>query len=114
MRAFSRLVALLGVLALAWTAAAADLEVGRKIYAQKCAGCHGADGKGNPKMAEMLKVTIPNLTNGPGKTEAELAKIISEGKPPMPSFGKSLSRAELGALVDYAHSLAGGQSAKKK
>lgn len=114
MRVYAWVVALLGMLALASAAAADGLEAGKKVYAQKCASCHGADGKGNPKMAETLKVTIPDLTKGPAKSDAELAKIISDGKPPMPGFGKGLSKEELRALVQYAQGLAGGQTAKKK
>ncbi len=114
MRVYAWVVALLGVLALASAAAADDLEVGKKIYAQKCAGCHGAEGKGNPKMAETLKVAIPDLTKASAKSDSELAKIISDGKRPMPSFSKGLSKEELSAVVHYAQGLAGGQPAKKK
>ncbi len=85
-----------------------DLEVGKKVYEQKCASCHGADGKGNAKMEQALKVKIPDLTAGPVKADADLLKIISEGKRPMPSFGKSLKKDELQGVVGFTKSLAKG------
>ena len=114
MRSLSIIAVLVGVFALSWTAAAADLELGKKIYAQKCAACHGPDGKGNAKMAETLKVKIPPLTDAAAKTDPELRKIVAEGKKPMPSFGKSLSTAELEAVVHYAKALATGKVAGGK
>ncbi len=108
MRVLSIVVALLGALALVSTAAAADLELGKKIYAAKCASCHGPDGKGNAKMAGMLKVTIPDLTGNVRKSDDDLLKLLSDGKKPMPAFGKGLSKAELDAVLHYAKGLATG------
>src|SRR3989304_5671965 len=90
MRVLSIVVALLGALAVASTAAAADLELGKKVYAAKCASCHGADGKGNAKMAGMLKITIPDLSGSKGKSEAELLKLLAEGKKPTPTTPECL------------------------
>jgi mono/diheme cytochrome c family protein len=114
MRAFRSMVAVLGVLTVASAASAADSELGKKVFAQRCAGCHGADGKGNAKMATMLKTTIPDLTSIGPKSDAELVKFISEGKKPMPSFGKSLSQDELTAVLHYTKGLGGPQTAGKK
>lgn len=114
MRSLSIVAVVLGAFALASTADAADVELGKKVYAQKCAGCHGPDGKGNAKMAEMLKVKIPELAASAAKTDAELLKAISEGKKPMPSFGKSLKKDELDAVVHYAKDLASGKAAGGK
>ena len=112
MRVLSIIVALLGALALVSAAAAADPELGKKVYAAKCASCHGPDGQGNAKMAEMLKVKIPKLSDAGGKSDAELLKLLSEGKKPMPSFGKSLSKDEMDAVVSYAKALAKGTGGK--
>ena len=112
MRWPSMVAVVLGALAMVSTAAAADVELGKKIYAQKCAGCHGPDGKGNAKMAETLKVKIPELTAAAAKTDAELLKAISEGKKPMPSFGKSLKKDELDAVAHYTKGLATGAGGK--
>lgn len=105
MRVLSVLAALVGALLLASTATAADLELGKKVYTAKCVSCHGADGKGNAKMAGMLKVTIPDLTGAAKKSDADVLKLLAEGKKPMPAFGKSLSKNELDAVLQYAKSL---------
>ncbi len=112
MRVLSIVVALLGALTVASTAAAADLELGKKVYAAKCASCHGADGKGNAKMAGMLKVNIPDLSGSAGKSSAELLKLLAEGKKPMPAFGKSLSKDEMDSVLSYAKALAKGAGGK--
>lgn len=112
MRVFSIVAALLGVLALVSTAAAADLELGKKVYTAKCASCHGADGKGNAKMAGMLKVTIPDLNGAAGMSDADLLKLVSEGKKPMPAFGSRLDKDELAAVLSYAKAFAKGSGGK--
>jgi mono/diheme cytochrome c family protein len=106
MRLIGVAMASLGALVLASTAMAADAELGKKVWAQKCATCHGADGKGNATMAEKLKVKIPNLAEAAAKTDSELLKAISEGKKPMPAFGKSLKPEELDAVMHHAKGLA--------
>ena len=88
---------------------AADEEVGKKVYAQKCVTCHGADGKGNAKMETTLKIKIPDLATYAAKPEAEWRKFVSEGKKPMPAYGKTLSKDELESVVRYARGLAGAK-----
>ena len=112
MRVLSIVVVLLGVLALVSTAAAADVELGKKVYAAKCASCHGADGKGNDKMAGMLKVDIPDLSGSKGKSDAELLKLLAEGKKPMPSFAKNLSKDEMESVLSYTKALVKGSGGK--
>ena len=113
MRAGMIAVTLVGALALAGAASGGDADLGKKIYGEKCAGCHGADGKGNAKMSERLKVSIPALAGGPTRTDAELVQIISDGKKPMPAFGNKLSKEELGAVAHYAKELSTGKVAGK-
>jgi mono/diheme cytochrome c family protein len=114
MRLTAVAMALLGVLVLATTATAADAELGKKLWTQKCAMCHGADGKGDTRMAERLKAKIPDLGASAGKTDSELLKAISDGKRPMPAFGKSLKPEELEAVVHHAKGLARALTAGKK
>ncbi len=104
---------LAATVAVASSALAADLELGKKVFSQKCAGCHGADGKGNPKMASMLKVTLPDLTAGVNKTDAELTQLVTEGKKPMPSF-KTLSKDEVDGVIHFVKSLGSGAVAGGK
>lgn len=107
MRALSVLAVLLGMLAGLATASVADSELGKTVYTKQCVSCHGADGKGNAKMAAMLKTTIPPLAGSAAKADADLVKMVAEGKKPMPAFGKKLSNEELEAVVHYVKTLAG-------
>ncbi len=74
------------------------------IFGTKCKMCHGADGKGNPAMAN----SMPNLnliTNTANMTEAQVAALISSGKPPkMPAYS-TLGDATVKALAKYVKAL---------
>lgn len=104
MRALFLTAVLVAGLALALPADAADLALGENVYGKRCASCHAADGRGNAKMAGILKVNIPDL-RAMTKSDAELRAIIAQGKPPMPGFGKQLSSDELQGVVAYSKSL---------
>jgi mono/diheme cytochrome c family protein len=88
-------------------AIAADAGSGKALYEKSCAGCHGADGKGNEKMAK-----LPGFDKGLNivgdetkkKTEAQLLKIIAEGAGKMPA--SKLTKDEQKQVLDYARSLA--------
>jgi len=65
------------------------------LFATKCAGCHGADGKGGygPDLSGDYKF---------GKTPEAIKISISEGREgKMPAFGSQLSAAEIDALAGY-------------
>jgi mono/diheme cytochrome c family protein len=57
-------VCVLASLALATRAALAanQIDVGKKEYEASCAACHGQDGKGKGSFAELLNVSMPDLT----------------------------------------------------
>jgi mono/diheme cytochrome c family protein len=72
--------------------------------ANKCSFCHGADGKGNPKMKG-----VPDFTDAAWQKkegDGELASVIKNGKKPMPPFGKILSDNEVRALVAFVRGFA--------
>ncbi|MFN7953259.1 MAG: cytochrome c [bacterium] len=95
------------VLALAVpTLARADAAAGKAIYDKKCANCHGADGKGDAKMEAKLKAKTTLAEIG-GKSDADMMKLLQEGKKPMPGYAKSLSQAELDDVWAYTKSLIG-------
>jgi len=61
--------------------AAADLENGKAVYTKSCQKCHAVDGKGNPAIAKMQKVTFRPL-GAPeilAKSDAELIKGSTQG-----------------------------------
>lgn len=73
-----------------------ELVLGRTIYQQRCATCHGSAGGGGagPKLSDgEVIVNYPD-------PEAQRA-IIAQGKNGMPSFEGRLSSAELDAVVRY-------------
>jgi cytochrome c oxidase cbb3-type subunit 3 len=76
-------------------------QLGKPLFEQNCAACHGADGKGNPALG------APNLTDQVwlyGSSEAIIAQGINGGRhvgmdaehPPMPAFKNTLGQGPLG------------------
>ena len=73
-----------------------DLGAQEKIYVKYCQRCHAADGSGtvNGKplaIAKQLKLSSPDLLSIVGKSsieksEAELRRLIAEGKDEMPGY----------------------------
>lgn len=89
-------------------ALAADADAGKNVYEKSCAGCHGADGKGNEKMAKLpgFEKGLNILTKETkAKSDAELLKIIIEGAGKMPP-SKKLTADEQKASLRYSRSLA--------
>jgi cytochrome c6 len=81
--------------------AKADAAAGEAAFKTKCAGCHGADGKGK----EAMKTTDMAAADVQKLSDADLSKIISEGKPPrMPAY-KTLTPEQVKDLVSYIRSL---------
>jgi cytochrome c6 len=81
--------------------AKADVAAGEATYKAKCAGCHGADGKGRASMANS-DLTAADVQK---KSDADLGGVITNGKPPkMPAF-KSLTPEQVKDLVAFIRSL---------
>ena len=91
-----------------WTpsATAADASGGKALFEKSCAGCHGADGKGNEKMATILGVKSLSIVakDTTKKSDEQLLKVIAEGEGKMPS--SKLTKAEQKQALDYARTLA--------
>jgi mono/diheme cytochrome c family protein len=86
---------------------AADADAGKTAYEKTCAGCHGADGKGNPAVAKTLGEKGLNIVGKETKQKSddELLKIITEGAGKMPA-SKKLTGDEQKAVLRYSRSLA--------
>ena len=98
------------ILFLAWPMTqglAADADLGKTAYEKNCAGCHGADGKGNPAVAKTLGEKGLNIVGKETtqKSDEVLLKIIAEGAGKMPAT-KKLSKDEQKAVLQYSRSLA--------
>ena len=98
------------ILTLAWPitqALGADADAGKAAYEKNCAGCHGADGKGNPAVAKTLGEKGLNIVGKETmqKSDEALLKIIAEGAGKMPP-SKKLTKEEQKAVLQYSRSLA--------
>lgn len=80
-----------------------QLAHAKTLFQERCARCHGADGRGETVLGSMLGV--PNFTDEKWwteeKSDTRLTVSISGGKGDMPPFGKKFSRQEIGTLVHY-------------
>jgi cytochrome c oxidase cbb3-type subunit 3 len=87
--------------------AGADLALGKKVFADNCAACHGPEGKGN------REVGAPNLTDriwlyGPDKQT--IVEGIRNGRGGvMPVWTGRLPEPTIKALTLYVHTLGGGE-----
>ncbi len=75
-------------------------------YLDKCAVCHGKDGAG--KTAKGRKAKVKDVRETINKmSEAEMIKIVNEGKDPnMDAFKKDYTADQIKALVVYYRGLA--------
>jgi len=85
------------------TAWAADATAGKAVYGAKCKACHGAEGEGNPAMAKILKVELKPLSESAGMSDADLKKVITEGKGKMKPV--AVSGADLENVVAFVKSM---------
>lgn len=83
---------------------------GKAVYGTRCASCHLKTGKGNPAMVTMFKVdaSAMDLTgkDAQGKSDKDLAALITAGKGKMPSYKDKLSADEINAVAAYIKTLA--------
>lgn len=115
--------------------AAGKLDIGQREFDASCASCHGNNGKGGGSFAEILQVSVPDLTtlskkNGGVFPIARVYSVIdgrealkAHGTREMPVWGKHLSyraapenddygyeaelfvRARILAVIDYLYRL---------
>lgn len=81
-----------------------DSAAGSATFRTKCVMCHGQDGSGSEvgKSMNVPDLRSPEVQKLP---DAELAKVISDGKGGMPPFKSSLSEDQIHALVKQIRSL---------
>jgi cytochrome c6 len=91
----------LGVLALP----ARGQDSGEALYKSKCAGCHGADGKGQTAMGKANNLRDLASADVQAQSDDAIAGIIGNGKGKMPAYGKSLKADQIKDLVAYIRTL---------
>ena len=85
---------------------AAQLERGRAVYTANCGRCHGADGAGHTRMAEMVEP--PDMTDPAwqrARSASRMAASVANGRGQMPAFKKKLSKQDIAAAVAYVRTL---------
>jgi cytochrome c6 len=93
-------VALLAGTGLLSSQAKADTAAAEATFKAKCAGCHGADGKGK----EVMKTRDLSSADVQKQSDADLTTIITKGKGKMPAYG-SLTPDQVKDMVGYIRSL---------
>ena len=84
-----------------------SLAEGKKIFAMRCADCHGEEGHGDGKVAHELPVA-PAVLSDPQVQEQSDGALwfkITFGKRPMPAFGFRLSGKERWDVINYLRTL---------
>ena len=92
-------------------------QLGKPLFAQNCAACHGADGKGNQQIG------APNLTDRVwlyGSTEAAITESITKGRGEasaitrMPAHKDRLDDGKIQLLTAYVWSLSNGRQPRER
>ena len=84
------------------------LAEGKVLYQKNCELCHGASGRGDGPATKFVKPAPADITAAAaqsGMTDGELFWKLTEGRAPMPPYGKKLSEHERWVLVHYVRSL---------
>jgi len=91
-----------------------DTASAKAAYKTKCAICHAPDGSGQTPTGKALKIPDLRSEEVQKKSDADLAKVIADGKDNMPSFKENTTDEQIRALVAYIRELAGKKSAPSK
>lgn len=85
-----------------------SIAQGKSLYQKNCQSCQGASGQGNGPGAANLNLTPTDLSDSSlwNQTDGELFWKITEGKKPMPRFGKMLTDEQRWNVVNYIRTLA--------
>lgn len=99
----TRIAAAFVVFTLLAAAGTARAEDGKAVFAQRCAICHGQDGKAQSPMGQRLGARDLTATR---YTEAQVKAAVENGKPPkMMAFKGKLDPAQIDAVSKF---VAGG------
>ena len=85
------------------TATPDELAAVKKIYSEKCAGCHKDNGTGGEKDIDGVKIKVPDFTSEKlkGEPDNEFVDAITNGykEDGMPAFKGKISDQEIKDLV---------------
>jgi mono/diheme cytochrome c family protein len=89
-------------------ATATPAELGAKVFATRCALCHGANGHGDGVASKGLNPKPRNFHDRAymsTRTDAQLLEVIHQGKGAMPKWAGLLSEAEITAVLAHIRGL---------
>ncbi len=75
------------------------------IYKSKCAICHGPDGSGQTAVGKSMHIRDLRSADVQKQTDAELEKIISDGKEKMPAYKGKVTEGDIDNLVKWIRSI---------
>ena len=78
---------------------------GAAIYKSKCTACHGADGSGQTPVGKSMKIRDLRSPEVQKQTDVQLTDVIAGGKGKMQGYGKTLSTADIQALIAHIRTL---------
>ena len=80
---------------------------GSKVYAAKCASCHGSNGTSSIGLLTGKNTTVASLGSNAvqSKSNAELTKVIADGQGKMPAFKGKLTEEQINDLVSYIRTM---------
>jgi cytochrome c6 len=78
---------------------------GASLFKSRCAGCHGADGKGDTGIGKSMHLRALGSADVQKQSDAELTAWIADGKGAMPAYKDKLSGAQIKDLVGYIRDL---------
>jgi mono/diheme cytochrome c family protein len=88
-----------------------SLNVGKNIYSELCARCHGTQLEGNGADGRSLTIAPTNLREMSGRhSDGDFAWKIRNGKGDMPAWDNELDDKEIWSLVNYIQSVKKGSS----
>jgi mono/diheme cytochrome c family protein len=101
-------------MALSSPAQAADVEVGKKLYQERCSPCHGPDGKAETPTAKALNPKPRDHSDGNymnALSDEHLFKVIKEGgvavgKSPIMPPQVDLKEAQIQDIIAFVRTLA--------
>jgi mono/diheme cytochrome c family protein len=82
-----------------------NISSSRSLYANNCARCHGADGKGNTTLGNLYGASDLTSRKVQKMSRKSMTRAIKNGVSGMPSFGKKLSDKDIYSLVNHVRSL---------
>jgi mono/diheme cytochrome c family protein len=109
MRIIGSLAVVFSIMAVASAPATESVQDdAEKVFAGKCAMCHGKAGAGDGAAAAAMDPKPTDFTSAEyqeGRTDDEIAEAIKVGKGAMPAYGEKLSEEAIQGLVAYIREL---------